>query len=116
MNPNQQLFNDAYLGLKSQDFRQSANDFGCMYRHGKLKCAIGHCIPDHLYDPDMDSLTSMSTIVNNQQVQGVIDRLYPDFDLDFAEKLQIVHDMADKGSMQESLITLAEEYGLEVPA
>lgn len=57
----QEIFDTAYLGLAKQGFRQSVpsrkgmESPDCLYR-GKndRKCAIGHCIPDELYEPCMD--------------------------------------------------------------
>lgn len=53
----QQIFDKVILGLMSQEFELSWSDDQscCMYRGDNgAKCAVGHLIPDSLYDPEME--------------------------------------------------------------
>lgn len=117
MTPNQKLFNDAFLGLKSQGFRTSKNSANCWYRHPSLplKCAIGHCIPDEQYDQAMDA-GSQTQVACNDLVQAVLFEIYPGVDMNFARKLQNVHDESDDDSLEERLIDFAKRENLEIPA
>ena len=54
----QSLFDQMLTGLAKQGWRQSYfhNGKGCCYRGPEgLKCAVGHLIPDSLYEPEMDA-------------------------------------------------------------
>ena len=117
MNPNQALFNAAYLGLKAQGFEKSKDDINCLYRGPNgLKCAIGHCIPDERYDREMDNPDNDTSLGYNPPVQAVLDDLYPGYDLNFACRMQRIHDDTPGVIMQTCLESLAREYDLEVPA
>lgn len=113
MNPNQILFNKAYLGLKAQGFRQSMNadQDECAYRgSGGLKCAIGHCIPDEHYDPEIEGLPVLDT-----PVEDLLITLYPGIDPHFASSLQGIHDQTSKTVMKSRLEEFARFHRLEVP-
>jgi hypothetical protein len=63
----QEAFTKAYLGLAAQGFTRSfgMGRYGssCLYRasDGK-KCAVGHLIPDELYDPEVNSIPFWSAL------------------------------------------------------
>ncbi len=61
----QEIFNLAYTGLHGQGWRQSVNaEGGCMYRGPVgLKCAIGHCIDDQDYDPEMEGTSFVGEFI-----------------------------------------------------
>jgi hypothetical protein len=58
----QQLFEKMVTGLYLQGER-SVDITSCKYRFGCLKCAIGHLIPDELYDPKMEIDMGLKTLV-----------------------------------------------------
>ena len=68
---------------------------GCQFRVGgkataKLRCAVGHLIPNKLYTPEFDDTTGLT---------GVLNKLLPHYDLpdtwevrDVFMRLQLAHD------------------------
>ncbi len=112
----QEFFNKAYLGLASQGFVRSTTGGafapGCQYRletqDGVLKCAIGHCIPDELYTPEMEA-TTLRMVLEAMGIRG-------DDDYVFARDLQSAHDTArSPKSMEYSLQRIARKHNLTVP-
>lgn len=110
---NQEVFDKAYLGLKSQGFQQSINEHGkCVYRSkGKHRCAIGHCIPDNLYKPDIEG-TCATFMVSMLDYQT----LFSDVDGYFLDDLQNIHDeYKDPEMMELKLKEFAKKHDLTVP-
>lgn len=111
----QEAFNAAYLGLKSQGFEKSYNPEGgvCRYRtnHG-LKCAVGHCIPDELYEESFESKSA-------GHVKEILDRkspLFCDIEYNFLKQLQKCHDNAnDSAEMQVRFKDFARRNDLTIP-
>lgn len=74
---NQQAFDKALFGIRAQGYKRSMKGIVCMYRgNNGTKCAVGHCIPDELYDPafdDREKMTNWAVISadhkNSQAVQ-----------------------------------------------
>lgn len=111
---NQRLFNDAYLGLKSQGFQRSIDlNHQCVYRSPDgLKCAIGHCIPDTDYHPDMEGYD----IQNNLAALEVLDTRYPEYSRSLARELQQAHDSFNPSTtIEDRLKAVAVDFNLEVP-
>jgi hypothetical protein len=115
----QELFNKAYLGLAGQKFTRSAASVEvhgglCLYRGTDgLKCAIGHAIPDELYDPEMDPIQEGATAVPLQKILDLIGYIGPD---NFAQELQSAHDGAVTAlDMRDRLKALARNHNLTVP-
>lgn len=116
----QKIFDIAYLGLASQNWELSRTPQMCMYRGPNgTKCAIGHCIPDELYEPEFEGCTIYS---NNklQRVAGISDD-----DLSWSRNLQRLHDNTGVGrllvvskfpkTLKEAMEIFAQESGLTVP-
>lgn len=112
----QAILNTAYLGLAGQGFRVSLDDGeGCAYRGiDGLKCAIGHCIPDDRYSPDLEG--------NRAYARRIVRALWfaPDDlsiqDKSFLDGLQHAHDEAnDQNPMRGRLEAFAKDYGLTIP-
>lgn len=111
----QEAFDRAARGLAGQGFEKSLSVSGdkCLYRGaGGLKCAIGHLIPDELYDPKMDASVAdrvpFGTII---EICGLHAS-----DVEFAADLQSAHDDAgDTGglSMQRGLAEFAVRWSLD---
>lgn len=114
----QELFNKAYIGLDGQGFKRSFDiDKGrCMYRgpDGR-KCAIGHAIPDELYDPIMEEGMPGSGFGILLGLMGFA--VFGDFERhEFANNLQSAHDCADcPEDMKHRLQNFAKNYGLTIP-
>lgn len=108
----QNLFNDAFLGMKSQGFRKCGDDFGCNYRGlDGLKCVIGHCIPDDKYSVNLENSTPEDAVVFN-----VLKELYPNIDSTFAYELQCCHDFSDSPvEMETALRSFALDNDIKVP-
>lgn len=109
----QQVFDKAYIGLAAQGFQQSMDtERNCRYRsYGGLKCAIGHCIPDELYDSEMEGKS-----IEEGFIAVFLPGFLADHDNTFLKDLQICHDEADEPrDMEGQLRNFAEQWGLTVP-
>ncbi len=114
----QELFNLAYLGLAAQGFRKSVNPVAnrCQYRapNGD-RCAIGHCIPDEKYLPEME----VSDKYLGWGAFRVLVHAYgPNVGslAGLARDLQSAHDFsASPENMTYNLCAVAASYGLTVP-
>lgn len=116
----QEIFTKAYIGLRDQGFERSVTvdehgDETCAYRGDNgLKCAIGHCIPDERYKPELEG----DTPNHNPKLLGKAlgFSLTPE-DALWLTDLQRCHDSACSGSgVQRYLRRFAEKHGLEVPS
>lgn len=135
----QEIFNQVYLGLKSQGFQRSVSDNGdeCMYRNADgLKCAIGHLMLDEEYHIDIEysGLTYLFTVAENppdthfypsagrysekcERVKKFFERLEvrSQEDKDFLKELQSTHDYPSPDGMKSCLERFAERNGLTIP-
>lgn len=110
----QEIFNKAYLGLKSQGFKQSEWAGSCKYNGpNNTHCAIGWVIPDL---PENYTIGAIAWTFPEKLI-GVIaenleelDQLRP-----FLQDLQIAHDGYDPQTMKWKLERLAKMYELEIP-
>lgn len=110
----QEIFNQAWLGLKAQGFERSMMErppsgWQCAYRGADgRKCAIGHCIPDEAYDPKMEGHMAFDDIVRDT-LGGFTDSL-------FLYTLQGRHDTGiTPAEMESGLRRFALERGLTIP-
>lgn len=111
---NQEVFNEVWNGLKSQGWQKSSDRGSYYYRHpnGRLKCAIGHLIPDEEYRPEFEG-KSAHYLMNSRQLKCL-----EGMDLDFLECLQGLHDSIFKSSpaeMEEKFRNFAEIKELTIP-
>lgn len=109
---NQEIFNKAWQAFIVEK-RELSHDAGdCLYRgYDGQRCAIGLCIPDDYYHPEMEGLN--------------VDELEESFDIrfenpEFAMTAQLqLHDRyiedTNIDNMREDYIDLAKEYGLDIP-
>ena len=116
----QEVYDTAVAGLASQGFQHSYNESGiCAYRdvdadaNGR-KCAIGHCIPDEVYSPEME-LKSIATLLS-----GTFENLRAMFPTHISKEtlreLQLCHDMPDSPrGMRVALWDFARKYKLRMP-
>lgn len=114
----QEVFDKAYLGLKSQGFRKSANHNNkCFYRGpAGLKCAIGHCIPDKAYCVDWDSKNGTLASDIQAELKEMDYDLFSEVSGDFLDNLQAVHDNSNSPEdMKRRLQDFAKTCGLTVP-
>ena len=80
----QEIYDTAVAGLASQGFQPAYNtDYGgpsCAYRGTEgRKCAIGWCIPDELYVPEIEHRNIKYLLVNwNHSVKDSLRGLFPD--------------------------------------
>jgi len=111
----QEMFDKACEGLAAQGWQKSRalNGAACLYRgpYG-LKCAVGHIIPDEIYDPKWDAyIGSIQEVCEaSSDVAALIGS-----EIEFAREMQRAHDTADEGSMRGRFILLAEKHGLALP-
>lgn len=112
----QQWFDKAVKKLSEQKEQSIDENGDCLYRGpGKLRCAIGHLIPNRIYTKEME-LSS---------VGGVFDS-FPEIDeyltisgfkrweaIDFFSDLQFIHDEYDPKRWPTEWKDIAEKYDLE---
>lgn len=114
----QELFNKVYIGMHKQDFERSVNtnqfgDWVCRYRSADgMRCAVGHIIPDELYDSRMEGYS----VYNLYQKFTGLPYNEPAL-INFMEKLQTIHDDPDLFPYQRNraFIELAQANELEIP-
>lgn len=113
----QEIFNQVYLGLKSQGFETSLSDnYVCAYKgtDGR-KCAAGWLIPEGSYNPiiegkDLFEVAKLDVFPNLFPMLGTPDKV------EFVFDLQRVHDFSTSGSnMKARLVDFASNQYLTVP-
>lgn len=108
----QQLFNNAWNGLKSQGWQKSIAikpyssaiiEGACRYRGPEnRRCAIGWSIPDDKYELGMEGSTPSSRYI--QKAANIPVKL-----ADWAVVLQRVHDSIDMNQQPETIAALMEK-------
>jgi hypothetical protein len=103
----QDFFNRAVAGLASQGFERAISDGNCAYRgENGRKCAIGHLMPDGLYEPRFEN--------KRAEPFGAVGIGSVDFQ--WACELQRTHDLGtDPEHMREHLRYFAVDHELEIP-
>jgi hypothetical protein len=107
----QEIFNVAFLGMKSQGFKMSVNGNGvCAYRSPNgLKCAVGFLIPDDKYSKSLEGLSASSEVILG------ITEVSP-HDKRFLKDLQEIHDISfSPDNMSYDLKVFAENHRLTIP-
>lgn len=109
---NQTAFNRAVQALRRQG-KQSVDRGGiCLYRGpDKLKCAIGHLIPDRVYDGEMENRNPFNLCEQSPYLR----RLFTDCDLTFLSELQVIHDQTMPEGWEEKWEQLALRWNLTMP-
>jgi hypothetical protein len=105
----QEMFNRAFLGLRSQNFEKCTDRNGqCVYYWKGKHCAWGWV--DQSLSNEFGSVTDL-------REHGVGEAANLDFEnLGFAIRLQQCHDGAfNSEAMKDNLLHFAETQGLEVP-
>ena len=115
----QEVYDTAVAGLSSQEFKPSyggRNGTSCAYRGGNgRKCAIGWCIPDELYSPEMEGKTVYSMFAEHWKAMREI---FPiSISVGALRELQNCHDIAVvyPGSMRGNLRAFGLKYRLQIP-
>ncbi len=123
----QEIFDKAYLGLASQNFKRSRIDSsevfpgdtvfaGCRYRGPDgLKCAVGHLISDECYLASFEGRNADDlAIVQALRGSGAFSDAM--FESGFLTELQSAHDRGcTAGEMRTLLDTFAQRHGLTIP-
>ena len=110
---NQEMFDKAYLGLKSQGFAQCLVESGntCAYSIGNKHCAWGWVDP--YIPPEYNVATSVISLYDMKI--GEAGKLTSG-QVNFVHGLQQCHDTAKSpASMETNLRLLAQMYSLNVP-
>lgn len=118
----QQVFDNALNGVRGQGYKPSMSVDGCAYRgFGGRKCAIGHCIPDELYDPSMDAYPTGVAVLREKFPP--VDALFSGLSTHDLGRLQGIHDDLSNtaGSLaqqqfEREMQRFAEERGLTYTA
>lgn len=131
----QEMFDKAYIGVLTNGFSYTMNiDFpdrvNCKYRlnemaSDKIRCGIGHCIPDEMYTHEMENIP-ISQADDISGFGGLFDR----DDLQFLSGVQKAHDDAIAEATTDSvtceltakktflidMAAIASRYNLDIPA
>lgn len=109
---NQTAFNRVVRALRRQKRRSSDGEKGCLYRgpHG-LKCAIGHLIPDRVYNEKMENRNPFNLCGGSPYLR----RLFRDCNLTFLDELQVIHDQTDPLFWEQKWEQLALRWNLRMP-
>ena len=118
----QEIFNKAYLGLKSQGFAKSFDGKVCLYRDTEgRKCAVGYLIPDELYSVDMEGWVVSILVERFPEIAKILgvqdsDGPIPVSFLSFLDELQMCHDFGHTPEkMEKNLQDFAHDCSLTVP-
>jgi len=105
----QSMFDITAAHLIQQGRRSGTDEIGCAYRgSGGLECAVGCCIPDSLYIPEMEGDNARAVMnLLGVKSEGMIE---------LAMRLQNVHDMHRVIQWPEMLRNIAGDYGLSTGA
>lgn len=87
----QEMFNKAYLGVMRQGALCKDADGMCAYASNGRRCGVGHLLSE-----EQLRLIALRPKLNTTPVSWLASAevLPPEFDLDFAEELQRMHDLA----------------------
>jgi hypothetical protein len=107
----QNVVNFVSAKLKEQGCKSYDIHSGCRYRHGELKCAIGHIILDEEYSEDFESF-SVHDIFNKttKSLEPFVDKPLSLKDIEFLIILQSCHDDADNHNFYQSFLTKLNVY------
>jgi hypothetical protein len=114
----QGIFNRAYRWASRKEFKQCVSNDGeaCRYRSedGENACLIGACIPDNLYQDDMENTTADMVL---KRCGVNIERINNDPSSYILRKLQECHDDYEPSGERclEALREYAKYYKLKVP-
>lgn len=99
-------------GRRSMNYRQTV----CLFRgENQNKCAIGHLIPDDLYDACFDEASTLYDIMEN----NIMIKTYGEWergDLQFLSDMQLCHDNEDLKDWEPTWKAIAEKYGIKYTA
>lgn len=111
----QEIFNRAWNGLKSQGWKKARRGVvSVYYTHDGLRCAWGWADPEATQKMSLNFNCLPISTLRFFKV-GLAAKLTPD-QYAFAEDLQKTHDRAMNGDeLQRFMRRLASDYGLEVP-
>lgn len=84
--PAQDVIDSVYAALVAQGAPSFSSSYTCHYRHEGLKCAVGICLTDDEYSPDMEGVQV------NELGDLLPERLRPHTDTLY--QLQMAHDAA----------------------
>ena len=93
----QQAFDLGLNGIRAQRYQQSVrtwpNANTCAYRGvGGLKCWIGHCIPDSVYDVSLEGTSIDRWVTDQRQAYSGLRSLFVGHFPSALRKLQSLHD------------------------
>lgn len=116
----QDVFNKAWQAFVIGHRPQAVAHGVCVYRGGDDKasdtrCVIGVCLPDDLYDPDMEH-HGIHNIAD--QWPETYDQVFNGIEVDELAELQDAHDSRNsetEDGMRRSLEYFAEHYSLTIP-
>lgn len=119
----QRIFDKAFKGLQSQGFVRSTLRGACQYRGlDGLRCAIGHVLPDDVYEPSMEGNNVGYLLCEEdfrKRFEGSQDPAAKDLlgaDEDFLAEMQDAHDESCSAyTMEKYLKSVAADWGLTVP-
>lgn len=119
---NQQIFDKALFGIRSQDYQISVNGEHCAYRGVSddghtLACAIGHCISDedaNLWDCGANSVSSTAIKDMAHAYPNIFSQYFTDNQLPLLIVLQDAHDtlLGKPSAWEYEMESIAKSYNL----
>lgn len=107
---NQEAFNISVPALLKQNCKSISRGM-CKYRgNDGTRCAIGHLIPDSIYDKEMEG-KRIPTLYSFPAIK----ELFKDCDHVFLYELQDVHDENEPQIWQNEFNILAKKHNLTMP-
>lgn len=104
----QEAFDIAAKGIQAQGGRSVDEDDVCLYRGPNgCKCAVGHLIPDDLYDPKMEK-NPIECLLRRRRIRAH----FAGLDACFLSDLQSTHDNYEYRDWPAAMRRLAKRYGL----
>ena len=111
---NQEALTTSIRALRKQRVQSlNARNQNCMYRGDKgRKCAIGHLIPDDLYDPSMENTNTMMLLDRFPTIK----KFFRNCSEDLLHALQTVHDLSSPKEWEQEWEKTAQRFHLRYRA
>lgn len=120
---NQEVFDKVWEAFVVGDRQRAVREKGtpeevCVYRgdrdaHSNTRCAIGVCIPDDMYDPELEEHGSIGMIHDN--LSKWYNDVFNGIQVTFLSALQQIHDHSF-GTFEKEMRKTASAYHLYIPS
>jgi len=122
----QEVFDIALRTMRNRNYIKSVDEYGdtCMYRSSIGPCAIGACIPDALYEPEIESGTRYGGGIGalmHHDIFPQIQKLFSICNVRLLKEIQYCHDSISelwskyqkKEVFENTMYKIAQIYNLQ---